>query len=146
MLNRRQVVAGAGACVMAEVIPIPLQSIANLNGGGRTVINAVSAYANLAKGFIFSGDPTNSNADGYPIRTPSSSWSANPGMPEGYFGDFVWKFRGRGSMQLSPGAIIRSGGANIYGLNGNSGDTNRNTTILDKTNPRVVLAFGAIRP
>src|SRR5207253_3370945 len=56
----------------------------------------------------------------------------------------VWKFRGRGSMQFSPGAIIRSGGANVVGVNGNSGDTSRNTTILDKTNPRVVLAFGAI--
>ena len=65
-------------------------------------------------------------------------------MPEGYFGDFVWKFRGRGSMQFSPGALIRSGGHNIVGVNGSSGDTNYNTTILDKTNPRVVLAFGAL--
>ena len=34
-------------------------------------------------------------------------------------------------------------GANIVGVTGNSGDTGGNTTILDKTNPRVVMAFGA---
>jgi hypothetical protein len=143
MLNRRQILAGAGASTLAELLPSrPL--LANTEVAGRTVINAISGYANLAKGFVFSSDPTIADANGYPMRTPPTNWGANPSMPEGYFGDFVWKFRGRGSMQLSPGAIIRSGGANIVGISGNSGDIGGNTTILDKTNPRVVFAFGAI--
>src|SRR5262249_35219703 len=128
MLNRRQVLAGAGAFALADLVPSLAQST-GADAGGRTVINAIAGYANLAKGFIFSGDPTNSDINGYPIRTPTTNWVANPSMPEGYFGDFVWKFRGRGSMQFSPGAIIRSGGMNIVGVNGSIGETDRNTTI-----------------
>ena len=129
---------------MSAVSPMTSQAFASGSGAGRTVINAIAGYANLAKGFGFASDPANSDTKGYPIRTPTTPWLANPRMPEGYFGDFVWKFRGRGSMQLSPGAIIRSGGLNIHSLNGNSGDTDRNTTIADKTNPRVVFSFGAV--
>jgi hypothetical protein len=144
MLNRRQLLASAGASALVETISLGAQS-ANTGSGGKTVINAVTGFANLAKGFGFTSDPTNMDASGYPIRTPITNWGANPSMPEGYFGDFVWKFRGRGSMQFSPGALIRSGGINVVGLNGSSsGETGGNTTILDKTNPRVVLAFGAI--
>ena len=142
MLDRRQFLSGAGAVTLAELVP-SVAPAATTDAGGRTVINAIAGYTNLAKGFIFAGDPTNQDINGYPIKTPAASWLANPSMPEGYFGDFVWKFRGRGSMQFSPGALIRSGGNNIVGLHGSSGDTNYNTTILDKTNPRVVLAFGA---
>ena len=118
MLNRRQILASAGAAALVETISFGAQS-ANNGSGGRTVINAVTGFANLAKGFGFASDPTNMDANGYPIRTPTTNWLANPSMPEGYFGDFVWKFRGRGSMQFSPGAIIRSGGTNIVGVNGN---------------------------
>ncbi len=143
MLDRRQFLSGAGAVTLAELLP-SVAKAASTDAGGRTVINAISGYANLAKGFIFARDPTNQDVNGYPVRTPPTNWGANPSMPEGYFGDFVWKFRGRGSMQFSPGALIRSGGNNIVGLHGSSGDTNYNTTILDKTNPRVVLAFGAL--
>ena len=103
----------------------------------------MTGYANLAKGFIFSSDPTNSDHNGYPSRTPSSAWVANPSMPVGYFGDYVWKFRGRGSMQFSPCGITARRGAKVAGASGNSGDTGGNTTILDKINPRVVMAFGA---
>ena len=46
-------------------------------------------------------------------------------------------------MQFSPAAIVRSGGGSIVGLAKESGDTGGNTTILDKSNPRVVLSFGA---
>jgi hypothetical protein len=144
MLNRRQFLSGASAYTIASVSPISANALPNSGTTGRTVINAVAGYANLAKGFIFNGDPNNSDVDGYPIRTPLSSWIANPSMPAGYFGDYVWKFRGRGSMQFSPGAIIRSGGINVVGVTVNTGDTGGNTTILDKTNPRVVMAFGAL--
>jgi hypothetical protein len=143
MLDRRQFLSCAGAVTLAELVP-SLAPAASTDAGGRTVINAIAGYANLAKGFIFTNDPANQDANGYPIKTPAANRIANPSMPEGYFGDFVWKFRGRGSMQFSPGALIRSGGNNIIGLQGSSGDTNYNTTILDKTNPRVVLAFGAL--
>src|SRR5256885_889141 len=111
MLNRRHFLSGASASAIAAVIPGAAKSLPNDATPGRTVINAMAGYANLAKDFTFPSDPTNSDANGYPIRTPSSAWGANPSMPVGYFGDYVWKFRGRGSMQFSPGAIIRSGGA-----------------------------------
>lgn len=143
MLSRRELLAGSAAVVLVGVNSFAADSVKK-SVGGRTVINAITGFANLAKGFGFTGDPTNTDVNGYPIRTPSANWVANPSMPEGYFGDFVWKFRGRGSMQLSPGVLIRSGGTNIVGVGGNAGDTDRNTTILDKTNPRVVLAFGAV--
>jgi len=143
MLNRRHLLSGASASAVAAAMPLSAQSAPDATAAGRTVINATTGYANLAKGFIFQSDPTNSDANGYPIRTPTSGLNANPSMPEGYFGNYVWKFRGRGSMQFSPAAIIRSGGANIVGVARDSGDTDRNTTILDRTNPRVVLAFGA---
>jgi hypothetical protein len=144
MLNRREVIVGAAASAFADVMTNSPEAIATGLGPGKTVINAITGFANLAKGFVFSSDPAYSDFNGYPIRTPVSSWLANPSMPEGYYGDFIWKFRGRGSMQLSPCAIIRSGGGNIVGVNGNSGETGGNTTILDKTNPRVVLAFGGV--
>ncbi|ABQ33250.1 hypothetical protein [Bradyrhizobium sp. BTAi1] len=142
MLDRRQLLSGAGALAFAELVP-SVVSAADPEAGRRIVINAIAGYANLAKHFVFNSDPGNQDANGYPIKTPATNMGANPSMPEGYFGDFVWKFRGRGSMQFSPGALIRSGGQNIVGVSGNTGETNYNTTILDKTNPRVVLTFGA---
>jgi hypothetical protein len=143
MFDRRQFLFGAGAVTLAELV-LSVASAAGGDPSGRTVINGIAGYANLAKDFIFTSDPTNQDSNGYPIKTPVTNLVANPSMPDGYFGDYVWKFRGRGSMQFSPGALIRSGGNNIVGLRGSSGDTNYNTTILDKTNPRVVLAFGAL--
>ena len=100
MLDRRQLLSGAGALALSELLP-SAASAANTDSG-RIVINAVAGYANLAKGFNFSSDPGNQDANGYPLRTPARSLSANPSMPEGYFGDFVWKFRGRGSMSSRP--------------------------------------------
>src|SRR2546429_9951023 len=115
MLNRRHFLSGASASAVAAAMPLSSQAAADATAAGRTVIGAHTAYANLAKGFIFQSDPTNSDVNGYPIRTPNPGLSANPSMPDGYFGDYVWKFRGRGSMQFSPASIIRSGGANIVG-------------------------------
>src|SRR5258708_1309832 len=99
MLNRRHFLSGASSFAIAAAVP----AVGNERPGdvvtsaaGRTVINAITGYANFVKGFEFSGDPTNSDSNGYPIRTPSASWLANPSMPVGYFGDYVWKFRGRG--------------------------------------------------
>jgi hypothetical protein len=147
MLSRREFLSGASTLTIASVISTAagadVSFEARFQGFGRTVMNAIGGYANLAKGFVFSSDPTNADAKGYPINTPLVPWIANPSMPIGYFGDYVFKFKGRGSMQFSPCAIIRSGGANIVNVAKDFGDTGGNTTILDKSNPRVVLAFGA---
>src|SRR2546421_9945548 len=92
MLNRRHFLSGASASAVAAAMPLSSQAAADATAAGRTVIGAHTAYANLAKGFIFQSDPTNSDVNGYPIRTPNPGLSANPSMPDGYFGDYVWKF------------------------------------------------------
>ena len=91
MLNRRHFLSGASASAIAAIIPVAANSLPKDVPAGRTVINAMTGYANLAKGVTFSSDPTNSDHNGYPSRTPSSAWVANPSMPVGYFGDYVWK-------------------------------------------------------
>lgn len=104
------------------------------------------AFKNIAKGFSFPAqDPTTVSSDGYPLSTPASVIGSNPSMPLGYYGEFVWKWTGQGSMQIlsAPPMIVSSGGTDI-GLAGSSGDITggSNVTASGKTNPRIVFAFG----
>src|SRR2546430_150050 len=72
MLNRRDFLAGSAALTIAPVVSLAANSILTDPAAavsGRTVINAITGYANLAKGFGFTTDPTNSDANGYPIKT-----------------------------------------------------------------------------
>src|SRR6266550_2264350 len=80
--------------------------------GNRVTINAPLAYMNLAKGFSLDVDPANASSDGYPVATPSFDLLArsSPSMPGQYFGEFVWKWTGQGSMKItsSPPMIVSS--------------------------------------
>ena len=145
MLTRRALLAGTTALTLAGAEPCR----AWIHGGiptnnNRVTINAPAGYLNIAKTFAFNIDPTNQSSDGYPVTTPSSSWTAgsSPSMPAGYYGSFVWKFSGQGSMQVFGSVVVTSGGTSIVGLGTNTGDASGNVTILSQTNPRVVFAFG----
>jgi hypothetical protein len=110
----------------------------------RVTINANAYYINLAKGFSFpSQDPTTVSANGYPLSTPASSITGNPGMPANYYGTFTWSFIGKGSMQnaSAPPMVLTSGGSFLVGSP--TVDTAPgNQTLLSQTNPTVVFAFG----
>lgn len=114
-------------------------------------INEVG-YANLIKGFGFSPDIANQDANGNPVTTPTSSMTAGstPSMPFGYYGTFVWKWSGTGSMNISgnPPVVVSSGGTSVFEINANAGDLGPgNFTICTQAitaiaNPRIVFAFG----
>lgn len=143
----------------ASLIPNPLE--ASIHGSAtaaaannnRTIVNTLpNAWANLAKGFSFNVPQGNSpNANGYPQVVQAADITANGVGSPGYFGDYVWSWAGISAMQFSQAALIRSsqlGGvatnAVVAGLSGQTGDTSGNTTIINKTAPRVVMTFGAV--
>jgi hypothetical protein len=146
LISRREILSGTSAAAL--MLGMPKQLEASIEGSSglnnnRVTINAPSAFLNLAKGFSFAIDPTNSSSDGYPIRTPSGALGSNGSMPLKYYGPLVWKFSGQGSMQTGGAMLVASGGANIFELRGaDSGAVFGNITILSKTNPRVVFQFG----
>lgn len=117
----------------------------NPANNNRVTINANSFYLNLAKGFGFpSQDPTTVSSDGYPLSTPSSVIIGNPSMPPNYYGNFVWKWTGQGSMQTNGAFIVASGGTAITELGAASGDFSGNCTLTGQTAPKVVFAFGFV--
>ena len=143
-ITRRALLAGTSALTLAGTSPCRawVHGSSTLNNH-RVTINVPAGYLNIAKTFAFNIDPTNQSSDGYPVTAPSSAWASNPGMPGGYYGYFVWKFSGQGSMQMSGSSVIvTSGGTNIVEIGTNAGDTSGNVTIFSQTAPRVVIAFG----
>jgi hypothetical protein len=150
MLSRRKfLISSALSGILAKS---PAVAFAHENEGqnpNRVVLNAVSGYLNLAKGFGFTVVPNNSNSDGYPITTPAGNLIAgsSPSMPGQYFGQFVWKWTGQGSMQLAAKPmIITSGGLAILGFGSASGDFNGDggghVSLVSRRSPRLVFSFG----
>lgn len=122
---------------------------------GRVTINAPSGYLNLVKGsFAFVPDPSNMDANGYPVRTPAVGIGANPDMPVGYFGEYVWKWSGTGTMRIgaSPPMMISAntsagGGQAIFGFGGIGEFAGGDTYIggmrnLGVDSPRLQFLFG----
>jgi hypothetical protein len=102
-----------------------------------------TSWVNLAKGFAFNVPPNIADSNGYPRSTPPANIGSNPPWAPSYTGQVVWKWQGRASMQLSPAAIIWSGGRYVTGVApSNTGDVGGNFSIVDQTNPRVVFSFG----
>ncbi len=149
-ISRRDVLSGASAAAL--VLGMPKQAGAATDGSsssqmGRMVMNSGTVFANLAKGFTFAVDPANADANGYPISTPTNPIGTNPSFASNYYGDFVWKWSGQGSMQIAAALIIRSGFGHFVGGSGGrsgSGDQVGNITMLSQTSPRAVIAFGGI--
>ena len=115
------------------------------NSNRVTVNVPPSCWLNLAKGSAPLIDPNNASPDGYPKTTPASSWifqSARP--PAGYFGSYVWKWTGQGSMQIAGTAILVSagGGGGYQGLAYPQGDLSTNVTIVSQADPNVTFQFG----
>src|SRR5258708_3262177 len=152
MLTRRDLLSRASVAALA--LGLPEQSDAwVIHGSGvtstntnRVTINASLGFLNLAKNFYFNIDPANASSDGYPVVAPTSGWNANIAMPLGYYGNFVWKFSGQGSMQIAAQSILvssTSATTTIVELHGaTSGSVSGNITISGQTNPRVVFQFG----
>jgi hypothetical protein len=121
----------------------------------RTVINVPSdgqLYLNIAKRFFFNVLPGSSNqtTDGYPTNgTLGAGVTANVAFPDGYYGQFLWKWTGAASMQ-SVGIpwIVYSGGASVFEIQTASGDGAGNMTIAPPTGsggvtaPRIVFNYG----
>src|SRR5258708_6006049 len=114
MLTRRDLLSRASVAALA--LGLPEQSAAwVIHGSGvtstntnRVTINASLGFLNLAKNFYFNIDPANASSDGYPVVAPTSGWNANIAMPLGYYGNFVWKFSGQGSIQIAAQSILVS--------------------------------------
>lgn len=157
MLTRRDFVHTG--CTIGAASLVPNKATALLRHGSaipptlnnnRVTVNVpepqAGLFLNMAKGFSWSAiDPTTTSSDGYPLSTPSSNIGGSAFLDPTYSGNYVWKFGGTASMQL-PGAgplIVLTGGA-FVGLGADSGDfnTGNNVSIVNQTNPRVVLAFG----
>jgi hypothetical protein len=110
-------------------------------------MNAPSYFINIAKNYAFAPDPNNSTADGYPTSA-AGAFGGSGGFPPNYYGQYVWKFSGLGSMQTGGSMLIASATANgtsscvveLYGAK--SGQVFGNITILSQTNPRVVFTWG----
>lgn len=136
-------------CIVGAGTLVPSQAEAWIHGSAignsnRVTVNANVFFLNLAKGFAFpSQDPTTVSSDGYPLSTPSSAIVANPSMPANYYGTFVWKFTGEGSMQIAaaPPIVLTSGGSFLVG-SPSTDIAPSNVTILTQTNPKIVFAFG----
>jgi hypothetical protein len=149
-ISRREVLSGASAAAL--MLGMPKWAGAAIDGSsssqmGRMVMNSNTVFANLAKGFTFAVDPANADANGYPISTPAKPIGTNPSFASNYYGDFVWKWSGQGSMQMGAALIIRSGFGHFVGGSGGrsgSGDQVGNITMVSQTSPRVVIAFGGI--
>ena len=136
---------------------LSLATSAFSGNNNRIVLNvAPFVFANIAKNFGLSA-PLNTvpSSDGYPTSVQSSAIVTNSDLQVGYFGDYVWKYSGASSMQLSPACLIRQ--QQLNGVNTSSvvvsvtgsganfaGDTGGNTTIQNQTNPRVVFTPGAL--
>lgn len=144
-VSRRFFLLGASTLALSKAeakFPRGAYGSANTN---RVTLNAVTGYLNLVKGFGFVPDPLNADANGYPVTVPTSNMLANTSMPGGYFGEYVWKWTGQGSMQIvgSPPLIVSAGGTAIVELGTSSGVTvGGNTTVLSQTAPRITFAFG----
>jgi hypothetical protein len=137
--------AGAATLVTSTVKRAAAAIDALPSGNPNRVTLNVSpiSWANLAKGFAFNVPPNIADSNGYPTTTPPTHILANPPWAAGYTGQVVWKWRGRASMQMSPAAIIWSGGRYVTGVSpSNSGDVGGNFAIIDQANPRVVFSFG----
>src|SRR6266704_3370265 len=119
-------------CTVAAISLIPKTAEAWIHGSAPTNNNRVTInvpggaiyYANLAKGFGFIPDPTNQDANGYPVTTPAAIIGSNPSMPANYYGTFTWSWNGTGSMQIlgAPPIVVTSGGTAIFEIGTNSGD------------------------
>src|SRR5258708_24058079 len=150
LISRGEILAGASAAAL--VLGMPKQAGAATNGSsssqmGRMVMNSGTVFANLAKGFTFAVDPANADANGYPISTPANPIGTNPSFASNYYGDFVWKWSGQGSMQIITALIIRSGFGHFVGGSrgrGGSGDQVGNITMSRKTSPRPGLSLCGI--
>lgn len=123
-----------------------------LHGGptvnnSRVTVNVLTAYANMAKGFGTQPDPNNMDADGYPVTTPSAAITTNPILPQGYTGEYVWKWAGTASMAIisSPPMVISSGGAAILEFGAASGNyAGGNSNLNSQTAPRIQFYFGVV--
>lgn len=131
---------------------ILLLGAASGNGSRVTLNVSPAVYANLAKSMAWDLDtlnPSNSDTSGYPTGTLGSNLGNNTSFGAGYYGDFIWKWSGTGSMDVAGAVIIRNtklGGVDnstvINGLGAISGDA-VNPAILAKDTPKVQYAFGA---
>ena len=144
---------------------VGLLSFVSSRGGSssnnsRTNINVPpgNIWINIAKGFLWGGpwgpgpDPANSSPDGYPLTSPASSWGCNPAMPQGYFGNLIWKWSGIGTMNMiGQSMLVSSCPANSIDLLGaaTSGAISGNIQLGGyagnpsvPTSPRIVFQFG----
>jgi hypothetical protein len=114
--------------------------------GGRVTLNVPAGYLNLAKAFGFQPDPTNQDSNGYPIATPKTNIVAgsSPSMPANYWGEFVWKWTGKGSMDiLASLPMIVSQSSSSAGVTIPVGDNNGgNRGMTSVTAPRIQFLFG----
>lgn len=148
-ISRRDFIHAGCTVAAVNLIPDPVEawihgSAVSSNNPNRVTLNVGPAsWANLAKGFAFPIPPGIANSDGYPTTTPAANIGpVNLPWVSGYTGQVVWKWTGRGSMQMGPAAIIWSGGASVFNVGTNTGDVSGNFAIYDTISPRVVFSFG----
>jgi hypothetical protein len=160
-ISRRDFVHASCAIAATTLVRNPLDAAShgiapaglNLSRLNINVPSTGQLYLNLAKNFFFSLLPGsfNQTSDGYPANgILATGVNANVGFPSGYYGKFVWKWTGTGSMESVSGPIIvYSGGTNIFGIRpAASGDLSGNIIIAPDTgtagitNPRVIFNYG----
>lgn len=103
---------------------------------------------NLAKGWQATSPSSLTasqiDSNGYPVGTLSASKSGSLGVVSSYYGEYVWSWSGQGTMQLSPPAIVYSGGSFVSGISPSaSGSVGANLSVSG-TSPTVIFKFGAL--
>lgn len=161
-IARRHFLFGSASLLALTVTPsearFPRGSAASGTNSSRVTVNAPAGFLNIAKGWVFTIDPNNMTSDGFPVSKPSSgTYGANPSFPLGYYGQYVWKWTGTGSMAWSAGPplIVTTSTVNgsnspvIFELPAGTGDlAPGNHSLVDQalsaglTNPRIVFSVG----
>lgn len=143
-LSRRNFLFGSvSSIVLLKASSAKARLLHGASGSGRVTINVPPGYLNLVKGFGFQPDPANQDSNGYPVTTPTSTMVANINMPSNYWGDFVWKWAGEGSMDIvaGPPTIVSQStqGSGSFQVGDSAGG---NQALTSVTAPRIQFKFG----
>lgn len=125
---------------------------------GRSVLNfdfLNTIYLNIAKGFgsmsfATSADYATLNADQYPVGIITSTYNGNVPLSATYYGHYTLQWTGVSAFQVTPPAIIYSGGAGVSGVTPSASGTapNGNLTFYNPAanpaNQNAEFSFGAL--